>query len=283
MKYATSMFLGGISVLATEADYQSTRKLGCICPICKQAVFLRAGAIRTNHLRNGRQLDQIINPSFCHYKGSPSSDCENRIYSKQGKERIKRFEIEGQNQRLKLYNEKLWQMFARDHNLNRQNLVSNKKFASYKFVEQLAKEAWKAWKMYQSTHNYEFIDAMVEIFAKASEREIEQFCLTTRFQIINFENLQSYADFFHYSGNIPLHKTICHEISNFLGTRTSGYFWQNFIAASIGVFCTEAQISTKQELQRSYTINLALVMAESSISLTRWIPQINQELNITAK
>lgn len=108
MKDAKSMYLGGDIVEAVSCNFESSRQLGLVCPFCREAVYLRG---QTEREVNGRK--QIVSPAFCHYSRKLDDlDCERRSITLEGREQIDRIKAEKRGQRLKLYNDRLWEMIS---------------------------------------------------------------------------------------------------------------------------------------------------------------------------
>lgn len=109
MKYAASMRYGGELIAATDADYDSYKHLGLLCPECKEPVFLRAEGTR---VRNGKEIP--IGAHFCHFQAKDvelAKECENRIggYTK---EEIEKRAAVARGQRLKLMQKWFWEAFC---------------------------------------------------------------------------------------------------------------------------------------------------------------------------
>jgi hypothetical protein len=97
---------------------------------------------------------------------------------------------------------------------------------------------------------------------------------------------------FNHSCDTNLHLAICGEITQFLQTRTSGYFWRNFVPCLVGgvLFAIKNGISHKKSayikdcvkdiLHKNDTYVTCVL---SSIVSTHWIDQISQELGSAQK
>ncbi len=110
MRYASSMFFGGQLIDAAEADYDSYRDLGLLCPNCKEAVFLQA----TSQRQGGNTLIQIP-AHFKHFKASKDAalvkECESRVQKYDASE-FQRRASQVRNQRLRLLQRHFWNIFA---------------------------------------------------------------------------------------------------------------------------------------------------------------------------
>ena len=104
MEFASALYKGGDLVAAQTANYESYKELGCICPFCKENVFLAR-----EHDRNG----SLVRASWRHYKLSANTSyCENRALSAIGKELLEKFKPQARNQRLRLFNRRFWDIFT---------------------------------------------------------------------------------------------------------------------------------------------------------------------------
>lgn len=110
MRYSISMYRGGFQVDVETCDHTSAKNLGLICPFCKEAVFYRSGS---KYVKDSKEIS--VKPSFVHYaiegdELTAGVECENRAKRQDGIDYLKRLEIESKNQRLKLYNDHLWEI-----------------------------------------------------------------------------------------------------------------------------------------------------------------------------
>lgn len=110
MRYASSMFFGGQLIDADDADYDSYRDLGLLCPNCKEAVFLQA----TSQRHVGETLIQIP-AHFKHFKASKDpalvKECESRVQKYDALE-FQRRASQVRNQRLRLLQRHFWSIFT---------------------------------------------------------------------------------------------------------------------------------------------------------------------------
>lgn len=107
MRYASAMYFGGQLIEATDADYDSYKSLGLLCPNCKSAVFLQAISQR----QVGSTLVEIP-PHFKHFKAKDPAlvkECEARV-AKYDAKAIQRRAALARNQRLRLLQRKFWEM-----------------------------------------------------------------------------------------------------------------------------------------------------------------------------
>lgn len=107
MKSAISLYLGGTTIDAASANYDSSIDLGLRCPFCGKPVFLVGEAVRQR-----RDKLEYISPHFSHYKAEATAGkvCEARALTKEGREYLQKLQPEARGQRLGLYNRRLWDM-----------------------------------------------------------------------------------------------------------------------------------------------------------------------------
>lgn len=115
MKYAKSIYRGGEVVDASICDYDSSKKLGLICPFCQESLYLRSGA---TYQRDNKKI--ITPPAFCHYQAEKTTaeDCELRSERKDGQDYLQKLRIEARNQRLEIFNERFWEIVVATFNVN---------------------------------------------------------------------------------------------------------------------------------------------------------------------
>lgn len=128
MKYAASIKYGGQLIDVLDADHNSYKHLGLLCPECKNPVFLREG-----HRRTAPKSKEIIevDAAFAHFKAQDPAialACEKRVARYDRKELEKRATA-ARNQRLKLLQRWFWDIFWRRLELD-QNFenAENKEF-----------------------------------------------------------------------------------------------------------------------------------------------------------
>ncbi len=217
------MYRAGLQVGADNCDYDSAKRLGIICPFCKEAVFLRRG---NYHERSGRPV--IVPNSFAHYGSDDlvAKQCELRAKRQEGIEYLDRLRAESKRQRLKLYNDHLWEMIAADRNISRQQLLQQRKWFGMKAITAFSKTVCRCWQKHQpSGANYGIIAEAVKAISTGEALDLYRSPLVkeeTQLQSIWMNNIDQ-----------ALHLMICCEISDFLGTRTAGYALEKICAACL--------------------------------------------------
>ena len=108
MRYASAMYFGGQLIDATDADYDSYKTLGLLCPHCKSPIFLQAVSQR----QVGSTLVEIP-PHFKHFKAKDAAlmECEARVAKYDARE-IQRRASQARNQRLRLLQRKFWEIIT---------------------------------------------------------------------------------------------------------------------------------------------------------------------------
>lgn len=109
MKYASSIRYGGQLVEASDCDYDSYRKLGLLCPECKDPVFLRAN---TTQIRQGKEV--LIASHFAHFSGKDPAvvlACESRV-KQYGTKELEKRASQSREQRRRLFNRYFYRMIC---------------------------------------------------------------------------------------------------------------------------------------------------------------------------
>jgi hypothetical protein len=225
MKYSKSMYRAGWIVNAEECDYESSRKLGLVCPFCSEALFWASG-----YKREVRQRPQIVAPAFRHYKSADplAQDCELRAARPDGVEYIQQLQIQSRNQRLDLFNRRLWEIFCESMPGLNSDVKTAKKLFGAGWIEQQAKLG----RLYFNQHQAEIYEEIALTFRAIKNSEL------TPAQIfaaeIAFSFPERVADIARIQGfDTKIHLAVCQEVVDFLGTRTAGYAFQKIFAVGV--------------------------------------------------
>jgi hypothetical protein len=142
MRTAKSMYLGGEIISAENCTYDSYEKLGLQCPFCNSAVFFSSESSRSV-----RGKEQNISSYFSHFHSDNrgNHDCENRAKTSQGKAELERMRAESKNQRLKIYNLKLWQIIADYQDVEQQDLNEVRSLLGRRWCEQTTRDIQEKW------------------------------------------------------------------------------------------------------------------------------------------
>lgn len=245
MRYAKSMYRGGEIIDASLCDYNSTRQLGLVCPFCSQAVFLRSGSA---YERQGKQI--IVPDAFAHYHSDDplSLECELRAKRKEGEDYLNQLRIEAKNQRLKLYNKRLWEIVKRSWPNNVLFLKTVNKQFDKKWIE------WNAIRARQElAKDLDFYQVEMEQISKqASRQNVDAIAQ----KIWSKERMM--ADSLKYNFvDQQLQLTIAFEVLEFLATKTGGYAFANiFRLGLISIALTEFNTAFQREIGAKEAIAL---------------------------
>ena len=223
MRYGKSIYRGGFIIDSQICDYESSRKLGIACPFCSQAVFLRAGSL---YSRGEKQI--IVNPAFCHYHSDDplSQDCELRSERKDGQEYIKSLEVQSRNQRLELYNKRLWDFIKEDRQVK--DLKPTIKAFGAKWIEQASRLAKRDlgkrldFYLEQSRKQWNYL---LNDLPNRKPSKNEELIFSEDERLAEFKSLQSYDK--------HLHQVISEEVIEFLSTHTGGYAYEKLFTFSL--------------------------------------------------
>jgi hypothetical protein len=132
MLYSKSIYLGGEIIEPDECDYDSYAYLGLKCPFCNNAVFLVKP-----HTRKLAKKEALVPGHFSHFVGG--GDCEAKSVTSKGRQDIEAVKQLARNQRLKIYNTRLWHLLKSDRNIDRTTLVAMRKKYGSKWLDRLAR------------------------------------------------------------------------------------------------------------------------------------------------
>jgi hypothetical protein len=285
------MYLGGSIINASECDYQSSRELGCKCPCCGEAVFLRAGVVRQTTLRNKQKALQVVNPAFVHYKKDVVVvSCEKRFHTKEAREKTEVFEIQGRNQRLKLYNHKLFEILKNEHEWNKSQSISIKKFIGGKYVDAFAKKVHEQAVTAGEELTLKAEDAFKTILSKKTYEEAVSEKIQDYYPKPGGQkSYDYYFNYFKHQCDCRLHLKICLEIVSFLQTQTSSYIWQKLAPYLLGMFFSsvDQRLLSNDKTHLKKVIDATLcqkpicfpMVAINFVITAHLIDRINQEVN----
>ena len=185
------MYRAGFQVSALDCDYESAKNLGLICPFCKEAVFWRKGS---DYERTGQKISTSAN--FAHYNSDDpmAQQCELRAKRREGREYLERLEIESKNQRLKLFNEHLWTMFASQIGISKKELSKVRKYFGKARVAKFARETTKCWQRREADGlNYADVDKALRLLREKQTK------LSLRFPTLQRTEIQAKSSENHNS------------------------------------------------------------------------------------
>ncbi|MDJ0715751.1 MAG: hypothetical protein QNJ54_16220 [Prochloraceae cyanobacterium] len=258
MKYAKSIYYGGTIISAWECDYNTSRKLGLSCPICSEAVFLKA--------RNS----QTLTPHFSHYKFANNIlDCENRIKTPAGKKAIEGIELEAKKQRLSIYNKYLWLLILKDCQFKKSSLLSLRKFMGQKRIEFYSKEFRKEWRENYRDF-YKDMKKLVDVAAKGGR---------IHYDSLMQKGIEEQEKYFQTKCDLRLHLLICQEICQYLSSQTAKGIWLKLTVLALALRLSIAY--RRNEPQPEIKNSECLQLISGVISGIHWVDLIygNQDKN----
>lgn len=279
MRYAKAMYLAGEIVQANECNFNSSKDLGLVCPLCSQAVYLRSGALREQLLRNGQKKLQIINPYFAHYKtGFFDYNCDNRILTKEGRDRLEKIKIKARNQRLKLYNRHLWEMFAEDRNVKKSFARSLIKTIGKRKIQALVHPVREEIRLNTPIYYSAIVEQLQLILDKPKFES-----LTNSLFIVSSHPEEREKQYHYFANNCDrrVHLAVCSEILDFCTTRTAGYFLEKIIPIVVPTIGAELNVDLAQAKKRLTVSNTAQTIC-AQIGSTHWLEEINKRLGNSA-
>lgn len=228
MLFCKSIYLGGEIIEPDECDYDSYAYLGLKCPFCDNAVFLVKP-----HTRNLATKEVLIPGHFSHFVGG--GDCEAKSATSQGRQGIEAVKQLARNQRLKIYNRRLWQLLRSDRNIDRTTLVAMRKKYGSKWLDRLVGLVQAEIKV----NSIELKKRMIELL-DPSQKDV---VLDTLIASENFfgksmntaENIDQIEDQAEYLAqcDLRIHRQICSEILDFLSTPSGTEPLNRFLEISL--------------------------------------------------
>lgn len=225
---------------ANACDYESSRKLGLVCPFCSQAVFLRRGS---EYDRSNKRI--AISPAFSHYKSGEilPDDCELRSVRKDGEEYLKSLEIQSRNQRIDLYNKRLWDVIKAE--VVPVSFKQVKKAFGDKWLNKTFKacraELRKNLPFYLEEARQRWQVRSRNIGSPRSHRHDEVASSVWSSSELFAATLERCSFDWH------LHQVIFEEVIEFLSTSTGGYAFKNLLLYTVPQFCAMTWVDQMRE------------------------------------
>lgn len=250
------MYFGGEIIKASDCNYQSSRELGIVCPFCSSAVFLRSQSTR-----EVKGKIQLVRPYFAHYPtGNPDNwDCDNRSHTKQGREEIEQIKIQARNQRLKLYNAHLWEMFAESHGITHAQLNKVRSVFGERWCETTSVLVRHEWRLCLDSV-YTYIDAVIQD------------------NLIGIKSAQI-KEHYLLDCDIKFHQVICNEVADFLSTDSSGYVFHKLFKFSIFKGMEVDKINFPDKNWKKLAPLGFIVAMTIFVATTRWTELLNKRMN----
>ena len=209
VKYAASIKYGGQLIDVADADHNSYKHLGLLCPECKNPVFLREG-----HTRTAPKSKELIKveAAFAQFKATDPAQvlaCENRVAGYDRKELEKRA-VAARNQRLKLLHRWFWDIYYRCFELERrlvgiEKLENQRHFAqhAHQVCETEMKQVISAFSNFSRLQRATIVASTVQGLAEDSSFHPESIFVKTKVQFLS-------------SIDRTFHSMICSEVMEFL-------------------------------------------------------------------
>ena len=283
MRYAKSMYLGGELLKAEECDYASSRELGLICPICNEAVFLVAGSVRENILRNSKKKTQILPAHFNHYKMNDdnfSLSCDYRALSNQQRLELKSNYTKSKKQRLEIFNRHLWDIIKKERNLRPKKMFKESLIpVSNTEINKLKTTVLTLWREFYLSEEY--LEAYQQVCKDyfTSEGVIPE-------SIISHSAYPLQKQYFCKHFLKAQHEKIIQEIFEFLGTNTAKPIWVNLFR--MVTYYQLTFLKTVPQKSKITTTQLAYVLSKPEIIFSilmtviygcRWVDIIKEKVS----
>ena len=276
MQFAKSILSGGIIIDAADGDYEICRKKSLVCVICNEPVFWRKSFTR----KRGKKTS-LVPAHFVHYAQDKKNplDCENRLVSKAGRDRLEQIQIEARGQRLELFNRHIWDIFV----ANGCKTPATMRAEQRQVKEMLGKDYIKA--MTQLCQEY-----WHDNFPKISE-SLEQLCfeffelpykeaLKERSHCTRLperrKHLVKMRESLSHKSDRRLHLTICQEILNFLLTKKSQFCWLKLIACTLKSAMEFYGWNSSDKTMNKAFPELMVALAIEEIICTHWAAGIEE-------
>lgn len=255
MEFAASLYKGGTLFAASKCDYTSSRELGLICPFCRESVFLAKGFTRTV-----RSQEQEVAASWRHYRVTTGTAfCDRRALSKEGKQELKLLQKPAQNQRLKLFNRRFWEIFKHNKAIPPNLKKFCLKFVSAATLDKMVAHCHERWHVEQILRSLP-----KKISSRLSNPDAVEAALWSHpaLQDSPPEIINSVVDDFVKTKFTVLRHKILGEVIAWLGTKSAYDSFEKLIALSL-VYCLEA-------LPPPIHSQTVAEMAVVSLTLTDW-------------
>lgn len=269
MKAAKSMYFGGDIVSAEECDYNSYERLGLKCPFCDHPVFLRAASTRKI-----KEVETQIVAYFAHFRSTTvfELDCEARSTSTSGKERIEQIKTEARNQRLKIYNDKLWYLLSYDRGISKNYMTSMKKSMGERWITNFTKLVRKDLAA-NLTDLYKSMDLAIEVVKNVPIESLPK-------SLVNDESKNKYLAQQNYSQTCDsrLHRSICYEVLQFLSTNSGIWTLTKLVTMAPG-FHEQFEKMHPDRLKEKLTPKDFTAMLAYFLTSVRWAELIDRSNN----
>lgn len=233
MLEAKSIYLGGDIVSAQECNYESYLKLGLKCPFCNSAVFLRAASNRAI-----KGVQKPITAYFAHFPSGTNDDwdCIARAKSIAGRQEIEEIKIEAKKQRLKIYNNKLWELMTTDLQLTSQKMKEIRKLIGEREIENKTKVVRK-----EIVNNLNKLCLAIDRISTSLSNKDAGFIKAMSQSPEDAKEMISMSSEYLGQCDRRLHTAICCEVLQFLSTKSGNWVLNKLVALAINACRVELQ------------------------------------------
>jgi hypothetical protein len=272
--FAQSLYLGGEIIEPDECDYDSYAYLGLNCPFCRTAVFLVKP-----HSRNLGTKTALIPGHFSHFAGG--GECESKSTTAKGKQELERVASLAKNQRLKVYQRRLWLLIKNDRNVSRSDLAAIRK----KFGDNWCRNMVKLIQL-EIRANSDILQEKIIDLADPSQKKSAQALLTESAKIFDNQELdsQSSRDAIENQAryladcDLRIHCKICGEILSFVGVESGSEALNRLLEIALQYLwaATSEQMSINE--MKGFDSIIYTNWITGLISGTQWFSQLGKEL-----
>lgn len=225
MLEAKSIYLGGDIVSAQECNYESYLKLGLKCPFCNSAIFLRAASSRVI-----KGIQKPITAYFAHFPSGTNDnwDCIARAKSVAGRQEIEQIKIEAREQRLKVYNNKLWELMITDLQLTNRKMKEIRKSIGEREIENKTKIV-----RIEIVNNLDKLCQEIDHISKSLSSRDASFIKAMSQSPKDAKKMISMSSEYLGQCDRRLHTAICCEVLQFLSTKSGNWVLSKLVALAI--------------------------------------------------
>lgn len=276
MRYARSMRFGGQLIEASECDYEDYKKLGLLCPVCKNMVFLVGETTRTRGDKTFK-----VSAHFNHFPQQKAfaEQCELRV-KKYSEKEIKKALNQARGQRAKFFKRWFWQIIIdRRLHVNLQSLSAYFKVHQDNYGSNLeyTKEIDNLY-----DHVIDYLkhkkDTKLSIsgFFEHLENEAKpiNFLDKRKAELFNeiLTELKSRLD-------VKMQIQICEEALQFACQKTNRYHFCGFLLSSVPILLSLGKtLETALQVTPDTVANYAAILI-NNICATNWAKEFDKQSN----
>lgn len=263
MLQCKSMYFAGNIVDASSIDsYEDYKRLGLVCPFCNEAVFFR----KPVDFYYSEGINKQRQACFSHYRGG--HQCELRSCTSKGIAEIEKIKAEKKNQRLKLYNNYLWEIISTGEVLPKQVVYKQLKLINKKNLDRFVNTILNNWNT--------LLEGLIQNLSAISDMYVDKmFFDNVPTSLIGYaKNKQSY--YMDSKFDKHMHISICIEVLYYLNTVPGKYVLKKLLVHTIvGLF-----IISREESIRNINMDIRhLLDAVCNVLYgVRWVDEVNKRL-----